>query len=537
MLKHQILIIFIIITSIGCANIGSAPKGGPKDETPPVLDLKESTKNFQTNFQKQDIVLEFNEYVELKDVFNQIIISPPLEKRWKLTKKLKTVLFEFHEDEVLRTDATYTINFGESVRDYTEGNPVPDLRFVFSTGDLIDSMEVSGNIVDAVTGEAVDGALLMIYDNLSDTVVRTERPFYFARTDKQGNYKIQNVKTDTFKIFALKDNDLNYLFNQESESIGFPDSLFYLSKEKETLPTVSMFLERPLLQLISPKKDQFGKVNLSFNQEPFDVKVTHEDIGQTVFYENEQDSINVWYNQSDTTSWNIYIEQGDDFRDTILVEPLNRTAFLESKKLIRDNARKAASIYLNPKKDIHILFNHPLGEVDSTLVLLLEDSIQKPVIPNLNIEGKELIISYNWKEKNTYDLQLLPNAVSDIFQLQNLDTIQQNYGVKETKNFGDIKIKVTDLSPDKSYVINLYLKNNTNLVESMPVSGLTTFEKDFKTIPAGDYLVEIVTDLNNNGKWDTGNYDLKTQPEPFFSKKLESLRENWEVEAEISIKE
>ena len=210
---------------MACANVGTGPGGGPKDEKPPVLQTDQSTPNLQTNFKKQDINLVFDEYVEVKNIFDEVIISPPLQKRWKLSQKLKTVTFEFDKDEVLREDATYTINFGAAVQDYTAGNKVPDLRFVFSTGDFIDSMEVSGRITNALTGAAEKDVLLMLYDNLSDTVVRKERPFYFARNDGKGNYTIKNVKTDTFKVFAIKDEGQQYLFDQETEAIGFPSEM------------------------------------------------------------------------------------------------------------------------------------------------------------------------------------------------------------------------------------------------------------------------------------------------------------------------
>ncbi|MCB0640491.1 MAG: carboxypeptidase regulatory-like domain-containing protein, partial [Phaeodactylibacter sp.] len=108
-------------------------------------------------------------------------------------KKYKTVLFEFDENEELRENATYIINFGDAIKDFTEGNIAP-IRFIFSTGDYIDSLEVKGRVVDAVSGEPVSDVLVMLYDNLNDTVVRTERPFYFSRTDKAGQFKIENVK-------------------------------------------------------------------------------------------------------------------------------------------------------------------------------------------------------------------------------------------------------------------------------------------------------------------------------------------------------
>ena len=213
-----------------CAN-PIPPDGGPEDTQPPQLVEEESSPNYQVRFEKQRIELTFDEWVELNDVFNQVVVSPPLEYPFEASLKGKALRFEFDEEEELRPEATYTINFGEGVRDLTERNPTENLRFVFSTGDYIDSLSVSGRVVDAKTGEPVEGALFMLYDNLSDTVVRTERPFYFARTNKQGSFLIENVKSGTFKGFALQDANRNYRFDQAQEPIGFPDTLLVCERQ------------------------------------------------------------------------------------------------------------------------------------------------------------------------------------------------------------------------------------------------------------------------------------------------------------------
>lgn len=536
MIKNGLLIIILATIFAACANIGN-PTGGPEDKQPPILNVDESTKNFQTNFKKQEITLVFDEFVELKDIFTQVVVTPPLQNRWQLTNKLKTVTFEFDKDEELRPEATYIINFGEAIRDYNAGNTVKDLRFVFSTGSFIDSMEVSGLIVDAITGEPAEDVLLLLYDNLADTVVRTEKPFYFARTDKTGAYTIQNVKSDTFKVFAIKDEDLNYLFNQETELIGFPDSIFYLSEKNETLPTIGVFKERPAMKLAPPNNQKYGLVRLKFNQEPFDVDIVQEDIGQQIIFEPEQDSIKVWYNQEDTSSWRMFLAQGDDFRDTFLVEPPDKNAFLKKDSLKRVNTRTGKQIKVNPTKPIKILFNHPLATIDSSKVFLLEDSIRASVIPQWSTDLRALSASYNWKETITYEVELLPEAITDIYGLKNQDTIRQSYQIMERKNFGAINLQVVDLDSSAHYVINLYFKNKTNLVSSYPLSKVSTFEKKLETLPAGTYIVEIVTDLNANGRWDSGSYDLKLQPEPIFTKSLRELKENWELDEKITYKE
>lgn len=537
MLNRVTFFSFLVALFMGCANIGTAPKGGPKDEKPPVLDIDESTQNFQTNFKKQDITLVFDEYVDIKDIFKQVIISPPLQKRWQLNKKLKTVTFEFDEDEVLKENATYTVNFGEAVRDFTEGNAVPDLRFVFSTGDFIDSMEVSGSIVDALTGEPAEDVLIMLYDNTADTVVRTERPFYFAKTDKAGNYTIQNVKTDTFKIFALKDEDLNYLFNQETELIGFIDSLFYLSSPKESLPILQVFAEESVLQMNRPNNKIFGLVKLVFNKKPEQVEVNWDSIGQQVFVELEEDSIKVWYDQPDTTYWNLYVNSGIDFLDTFVVKPPDKSAAVDGDSLKREVRRASEIKQLNPTKLIKLSFNHPLVGIDTSKVKVLEDSILNPVSADFKMSGRILEVNHRWRELMTYKVQILPEGLTDIYGLKNQDTIVQDYKVLERKNFSNIMLKVDRLKPEKSYVLKVYYKKTNSLIETIPLSRISVFEKTFESMPLGKYDFEIILDENGNGRWDTGSYDLKTQPERIFKESFEIKTENFDLDVSISVQE
>jgi hypothetical protein len=217
MLKNiQILSLCIALATLanGCANIGSL-NGGAKDVTPPRVLTARSTPNFQTNFKKQPIKLVFDEYIKLDDVFKQVVISPPLDESPEVVSNdSRSVILTFGKDVVLRENATYTINFGSAVKDLNEGNIAQNLRFVFSTGDHIDSLTVVGRIVDAVSGQPVDGALLMLYDNFSDTIVRKKKPFYFGRTEKDGIARIENVREGSFKAFALVDKDQNHVSAQ-----------------------------------------------------------------------------------------------------------------------------------------------------------------------------------------------------------------------------------------------------------------------------------------------------------------------------------
>ena len=232
---------FYVLLFNSCAQVGRLT-GGPEDETPPALIEEESTPSLQTNFTKQTIKLAFDEWLKLdNNYFKEVVISPPLLYNPEIKLKGKSVLFSFHEDEVLKEEATYTINFGKAIKDLTVGNVVDNLRFVFSTGPFIDSLEVKGTVIDVEEGKGVADALLMLYDNLADSVVRTERPFYFARTDKSGNFKIENVKSDTFKVVAMVDNNFNYFFDLEKEKIGFLEEPIILPDSNLTSLNLTLF--------------------------------------------------------------------------------------------------------------------------------------------------------------------------------------------------------------------------------------------------------------------------------------------------------
>ncbi len=530
----RIFVIYLFFYA--CANVGN-PSGGPKDITPPVLDEANSTKNYQTNFEKQQIVLAFDEFVDLKDVFNQVVVSPPLAKRPIVSKKKKTIRFEFDKDEVLRQEATYTINFGEAVRDYTEGNVVPDLRFVFSTGDFIDSLQVGGKIVDALTGEPSQDVLLMLYDNLSDTVVRTERPFYFGKTGEDGQFKIENVKSDTFKVFALFDSNLNYRYDQESELIGFPDDNIILSGDSNLiLPTIALFQELPPLKITS-KKMQPGLIKLTFNQTPIGINFTPDAELENVIYEYDTDTINVYYDWSGEKEWQLLANKDTLFFDTIAVKAAEKETFLNKSKLLPTLGRKSKTVKINTSDAIRFELNHPITFVDSAKIYFLKDSSDIPLVPEISFDQRELQLKYRWEQDSLYQLQILPTALTDIYGLTNEDTIVQKYKAAPQKDFGNILLTVKGLDSLQHYVIQLFFKKSSKLVKEFSVKDLKEFKHDFNSITPGAYYVRIITDLNRNERWDTGDYDNKLQPEPIFMVTLKDLRANWDVEEEITLRE
>lgn len=524
---------FILAMMASCATV-TAPEGGQRDETPPQLIVEESTPNLQTNFAKQQIALTFDEWVTVEDVFNQVVVSPPLEFRPEITIKKRTVRFDFDPREVLRENATYTIQFGEAVKDLNEKNPADNLRFVFSTGDYLDSLSVGGIIVDAKTGEPVDGALFMLYDNLADSVVRTQRPFYFSKTDKLGNFRIENVRAGTFKGFALKDVDFNYRFNLANESIGFPDSLIVINDSTPNL-NIRLFEEMRQLRIVERNTRNYGRVKLVLNRVITDLNIDYQDVGQTVLYEYDKDTLNVWYDLPTAQRWELYVRQDTILNDTIQVDSLLRATFLESAKLRSTTRGGETANTLNPSSAIDLKFNHPIVQLDTAFIRMYEDTLRNLIQPTISMDtaqARTVRLRYPWKEGVLYQLEALPGAFQDIFGLTN-DSLFVNYNATLRKSFGDLNLTFEDLNPDTNYVVQLL--RGTTLVDEFQLSGLATAKKTYKTMQPGDYSVQIVIDLDKNGRWSPGQYATRKQPETIITKKLEALRANWTVEAVINL--
>lgn len=557
--KNILFIVFLGFIALfqSCANVGQL-KGGPKDLTPPQVVKEKSTPNFQTQFKKQPIILTFDEWVKLDDAYNQIVVSPPLNERPEAVLKGKKLYFEFAENEVLRENATYTISFGDAIKDITENNPAKNLRFVFSTGNTIDSLIVTGKVVDAITGEPTEGVVLMLYDNLSDTVVKKLKPFYFAKTDKQGMAKIENVRPGTFKVFALKDNDLNYLYNQEAEKIGFPnENLLVNNQNKEFIPqdtaklakdtllrkrdsleipksalTIRLFDPYKPLKITSRETDKFGVVKLGFNKIPKEAKISFDDVQQKAFTEISKDSVLVWYNASDDTPWNVYF-MGENATDTIRVRPRGRLDFMKRGKL--SPLSTSNSLFKKPNKTIEIVFNYPITAFNKALIQLTDTSktAQDFSIQIDSTSKRKIVLETTWKEGMTYNWTILPNALTDIYGFKN-DTITSKILVQPKKDFGDVIIKLNKLDKSKSYICQLLNGAGTQEAEFY-IDNLASFEKRIESLNPDQYSVTIIEDLNKNRVWDTGNYDKKIQPERLFSKKSEqALRANWDLEIEVN---
>ena len=226
----------------GCAKVGS-PSGGPKDEDPPKI-IKSNPLNYSKGFDSKKIELTFDEFIQLKNIQQELITSPPLDEVPETKLKGKGLIIELNNE--LKENTTYTLYFGNAIVDNNEGNPIPNFEFVFSTGDHVDSLSVTGKLVNAFNLQPEkDPVYIMLYDNLNDSAPYLEIPAFIGKTRDDGSFVLNNIKPDTFRIFALKDANSNMLFDQNSENIAFLDTSFIL--DPELIETESYYLADSLI--------------------------------------------------------------------------------------------------------------------------------------------------------------------------------------------------------------------------------------------------------------------------------------------------
>ncbi len=519
-----------------CAQVGQL-SGGAKDITPPKVVVNRSTPNFQTNFKNQSILLTFDEWVKLEDAASQVVVSPPLAARPTITLKGKTVRFEFGEKEVLRENATYTINFGAAVKDITENNSAKDLRFVFSTGAQLDSLTFTCKIIDAQNATPQEHILVMLYDEFADSVVRKNRPFYFAKTNKEGIATINNVREGRFKVFALKDADANYKFNNpDTELIAFADTFVRVSAATPPL-SMRLFAPQKKLRVMSKDDSRYGLLRLNFNRSPNPDEVNIQTLmnGKIIFSERQKDSLLIWFEPAESPELLVALDTLQT--DTIKIKDRNKNDFL--KKATLENRRATGLTFQQPPhRPFEMRLNHPLSNLDTSLITLT-DTARKRVPYRAKIEGRGIAFEVlNGQPNVTYELKVLPKALTDIFYLNNKDTILHTFKILPKKDFGDIILKVNDLDSTKKYIIELQNGGGNVLASFKTAAKVTKFSTSINTLSPEQLTIVVIEDLNGNGFWDTGDYDLHRQPEPYRKKNIEqALRPNWELEVELSLKD
>lgn len=212
--------VLVALMVYACANRGY-PEGGPKDTTPPVV-VNEVPVSFTKNFNKKRVEVYFNEFVQLKDINEKFVISPPMKKNPKVSLRGKYILVSLPDS--LKENTTYSLDFADAIVDNNEGNPLGYYRYVFSTGDIIDTLELSGTVVNAESNEPMVNAMVGLYAEHADSLPLLQMPDYIARSDSSGNFRLTNLREAVYRVVAMSDENKDKKYTPEDEMFAFLDS-------------------------------------------------------------------------------------------------------------------------------------------------------------------------------------------------------------------------------------------------------------------------------------------------------------------------
>ncbi len=513
----------MMLLNMGCAS-GGQLTGGPPDKTPPVMDTLKSAPLRQTNFYPRQLEFFFDEFVEVKDPIKQVLVSPPLTYIPKVKERGKKVTFEFDAKEVLREDATYTINFGESIVDFREGNKLSNFVYVFSTGDYLDSLSLKGRVINALTNKGDEEMVVFLYDNTLDSVVRTERPFYFAKPNKEGYFEFNNIKSDSFKLFALNDKNLNYKYDLDAEKIAFLDSLVFLDTTFNEELILRSSLPVPTLKKVSHDNKTYGQVLIQFNT-PLKENIPIIFSDSTIVFSSDiqGDSLIVYY-ESSVDSFNIFY-----LKDTLTVKPRNKTKFIKDNPFKWIGQSHKDKIVLGDSLMIH--YNFPIVQIDSSLISVVDtigplNNFKYYLSPN----RKSLIFKILYKAGEQYTIEIDSAALKSIHGQVNT-MMELNLEALTKDKTATLLLQVNELDTLSQYVINVLQGKKIIFSDVISMKDSTAYKID-NLLPL-QYDVEIFEDNNGNGVWDPGHYDTKTQPEYYAKVVGGKIRENRDTEMVI----
>lgn len=530
---RNLLFVFALVLAISsCASIGAGPQGGPKDSIPPKV-LTMFPKNQTTNFTEKKIIITFDEYFKLNDQSKQFSISPDLDVLPTLKVKKKTL--EITITDTLEKNTTYTMNFGKSIVDINESNALKNFSYVFATGPKLDSLNISGNIKNALTGKPeIEAVALMIPLN-RDTIFGKKKASIYALTDSSGNYKISNLKQDTYKVYAIVEKSSDKIYQQSTDEVGFIKQPVVLKKDTQNLNMVVFKEEATTFRINDRKINNDGSISISFNQKLKSPGITVKEpaeLDKTKLYKFNKtaDSVKLWLTDLSFDSTKVDITDSGKVRQTVRLTRGKKETYTRT-VIPTDNIE---ANLLNPNKNLRLTFSLPIEAIDATKIVLMEDSVEKENF-TVSKDTADLLsyeVKYPWRATRIYEIKFKEGTFTALFKAKNKEFVKK-FELAKADDYGTLVVKIITPEPNKQYVLEI-INEAKNIVTKLVVAKdtIVTFTK----YRAGKYFIRIIYDTNKNGEWDTGNVKEGRQPEKIYNEPKElSIRANWDRNETITL--
>ncbi|MBN8576242.1 MAG: Ig-like domain-containing protein [Cytophagales bacterium] len=518
-----------MLVLVGCASTTS-PTGGPKDETPPRL-IDSNPRNNQKNFSSQTLELTFSELIKLKDPKEEILITPSVGKNTKFTVRKNKLLIE--PEFAWQENTTYSISFRDGVQDLTEGNPAENLRLAFSTGPVIDSLSISGSVREALSEKIPEKITVAIYQ--ADTFnIFNQPPVYFTKASKTGTFSIQNLKSGNYYIYAFDDKNKNLKVDSKTEKFSFKAKPIQVAMNTDSVELTLFQMDSRPLQLTSIRNSEKTS-RVRFNK---GIDSLHIQSSKPILYNfGESTSELIFYhlsNQNDSIAIKLFAKDS-------LTHTIDSTFFISKSatKMVSESfAVKEVSETYNHAKRVYthrVSINKPITKLISDSIYVRIDSARRIGFDQNNFTYDTLRHSITTSFTIPVDTAKKPAPTilyyrkSAFVSIENDTSKQSSKEIKFLKDdeTGIVSVKVE--TTKSNYVIEL-LSTDDKVIDR--VSNTKDFL--FRFVKPGDYKVRYFIDLNNNGRWDVGNFSAGKENEPIYYYKSEEgkytfpIRANWE---------
>ncbi len=523
-----------MIILAGCAKKGS-PTGGPKDSLAPVAKTF-FPDNYSVNFKGQRIEIDFDEFIKLKKVKEELLVSPPLNYDPILSPQTSSKTLKITFIDTLQEETTYVLHFGNSIVDNNEENVLPQFKYVFSTGTYLDSLSLSGQVRSANKPELDGPVTVMLYpaEQMTDSTIYSIKPRYVATArSSDGAFSLTNLKEGQYYVLALKEEQKNYTFQTQTDQIAF--KLEPINLPGDSIRPLYLFSQEPEFAWTRGAHAGKNRIVFGYNGQRKNRRVTPlfstaSDFRYTWTEAQKIDSLNFWFTpafdlDAQDTLWfaaetdfgrdSLAIRLKDLYQDSLKVNPITRGVF-------------------SPKDSIRFSANTPIWQIDPEKIQIIDkDSTIIPVETRLDSLRNTVTLAIEIKDDNRYQVDLFPEAFQDFFA-QTHDTLSYTFKTKPLSDYGTIKLNFSGQTNCPILIELVDTKQN-------PVAEAWRQEADgasvyFDYIDPDKYRVRITLDCNENALWDTGDYDKKIQPEAVhYLPGLLDIRANWSLNEQYDL--
>ncbi|MDC8002637.1 Ig-like domain-containing protein [Aureisphaera galaxeae] len=530
-LLHFLLVFGCILLFSQCAKRGT-PSGGPKDSIPPVI-IKSNPENYSTLYEGDEIRIYFDEYIKLKDLQSNLIVSPPFTNQPVITPLSTSKVLKIQIQDTLKENTTYSFNFGKSIVDNNEDNSFDYYKYVFSTGDFIDSLTVEGTIKDALLLKSKDPVTVMLYERneaFTDSIVYLEKPTYITTTrDSTYAYKLTNIKEGNFLLVALQESVNDYIFQPKTDKIGFIEGV--VSTPTDSSFQIKMFKEVLEYRMARPNYPSKQRIIFGYEGNVDSLKLTPlfdlpEGYEYKTYWESATDTLNYFFKppfEFETTTDTLqFLAQNREQLDTLTV--VMKDLYLDTLKI-----SKVSPGTVIPRDSIKLKGNNPLVALDTEKITVMDkDSMQIPVTTYIDERYNVASLIFEKQVDQLYSVQILPEAFTDFYGNKSLDTLAYNFRTQTEADYGTITFTLQNAK--KFPIIVELVDSKYKLIRSNYITSAEDAPSFFDFLEPDNYYIRIIYDENENGSWDTGNYLMKVQPEEvaYYPKPIE-VRANWSL--------